>query len=274
MERLHRVAYRIVWVNPLKASPGYAPLAPGWRRPCRTSTSSSRGTRSLDSRSWSRSLAARSMLAVTAAEGRSMKEVLDDIDRWRAAGKRVAVARVVGLDGSGPRDPGAAMAVSEDGEVVGSVSGGCVEGAVLTEALEVLASGHPQASSPSATPTTTRSPSASPAAARSTSSSSRSTGEHRSTSASPRRSGAPAEPVALATVIDGARARAPSCWSAPTAPDRVAGRRRARPGRRPRRPRRARSRPDGYPPLRRPRRGPRKRASRSSSSRSPRRRGW
>ena len=52
-----------------------------------------------------------------------MKEVLDDIDRWRAAGRRVAVARVVGVDGSGPRDPGATMAVSETGEVAGSVSG-------------------------------------------------------------------------------------------------------------------------------------------------------
>lgn len=67
-----------------------------------------------------------------------MRELLDDIDRWNAAGKRVAVARVVGLDGSGPRDPGAAMAVSSDGEVAGSVSGGCVEGAVVTEALDVL----------------------------------------------------------------------------------------------------------------------------------------
>jgi xanthine dehydrogenase accessory factor len=68
-----------------------------------------------------------------------MRDLLDDIDRWLAAGRRVAVARVVGLDGSGPRDPGAAMAVSADGEVIGSVSGGCVEGAVVTEALEVLA---------------------------------------------------------------------------------------------------------------------------------------
>ena len=70
-----------------------------------------------------------------------MKEVLNDIERWRAAGKRVAVARVVNIEGSGPRDPGASMAVSEDGEVAGSVSGGCVEGAVVTEALEVLRSG-------------------------------------------------------------------------------------------------------------------------------------
>jgi xanthine dehydrogenase accessory factor len=68
-----------------------------------------------------------------------MKELLDDLDRWRAGGKRVALARVVDIEGSGPRDPGAAMAVSQDGEVVGSVSGGCVEGAVVTEALAVLA---------------------------------------------------------------------------------------------------------------------------------------
>ena len=69
-----------------------------------------------------------------------MKEILDDIERWRSDGKRVALARVVGVDGSGPRLPGAAMAVNEDGEVAGSVSGGCVEGAVVTEALGVLAS--------------------------------------------------------------------------------------------------------------------------------------
>lgn len=68
-----------------------------------------------------------------------MRDLLDDIDRWREAGKAVALARVVNVEGSGPRDPGAAMAVNEDGEVVGSVSGGCVEGAVVTEALEVLA---------------------------------------------------------------------------------------------------------------------------------------
>jgi xanthine dehydrogenase accessory factor len=51
------------------------------------------------------------------------------------------VARVVDVDGSGPRGPGAAMAVTEDSEVSGSVSGGCVEGAVVIEALEVLETG-------------------------------------------------------------------------------------------------------------------------------------
>ncbi len=68
-----------------------------------------------------------------------MKEVLDEVARWRAAGHRVAVARVVGVDGSGPRDPGATMVVNDAGEVAGSVSGGCVEGAVVAEALAVLA---------------------------------------------------------------------------------------------------------------------------------------
>ena len=71
-----------------------------------------------------------------------MKEVLDDIERWRAAGHEVAVARVVGVEGSGPRDPGATMAVSDTGEVAGSVSGGCVEGAVVEEALAVLSGAH------------------------------------------------------------------------------------------------------------------------------------
>jgi xanthine dehydrogenase accessory factor len=67
-----------------------------------------------------------------------MREILDDIERWRRDGRRVAVARVVDIEGSGPRDPGAAMAVNEDGEVAGSVSGGCVEGAVVGEALGIL----------------------------------------------------------------------------------------------------------------------------------------
>jgi xanthine dehydrogenase accessory factor len=84
---------------------------------------------------------AETLAAVVAAEGdRYMKEILND-PRWQRQGKRVAVARVVDLEGSGPRLPGAAMAVSEDGEVAGSVSGGCVEGAVVTEALDVLAKG-------------------------------------------------------------------------------------------------------------------------------------
>ncbi len=70
-----------------------------------------------------------------------MKEILTDLDAWRAEGRQVALARVVNVEGSGPRDPGAAMAVSDNGDVIGSVSGGCVEGAVVTEALDILETG-------------------------------------------------------------------------------------------------------------------------------------
>ena len=72
-----------------------------------------------------------------------MRDLLDDIDRWKAAGKRIALARVVDIQGSGPRDAGAAMAVNEDGEVIGSVSGGCADGAVVSEALAILAGEQP-----------------------------------------------------------------------------------------------------------------------------------
>ena len=65
-------------------------------------------------------------------------EVLEDLVRWGAQGKRAAIARVVGTEGSSPREPGATMAVNELGEVSGSVSGGCVEGAVVEEALALM----------------------------------------------------------------------------------------------------------------------------------------
>jgi xanthine dehydrogenase accessory factor len=70
-----------------------------------------------------------------------VKEILGDLDRWRRQGRRMALARVIDVEGSGPREPGATMAVSEDGEVAGSVSGGCVEGAVMEAALDSLATG-------------------------------------------------------------------------------------------------------------------------------------
>ena len=73
-----------------------------------------------------------------------MKDVLPEIDAWRAAGDRVAVATVVKVEGSAPRPVGARMAVSSAGELAGSVSGGCVESAVFEEAQEVLATGTPK----------------------------------------------------------------------------------------------------------------------------------
>jgi xanthine dehydrogenase accessory factor len=73
-----------------------------------------------------------------------MRDVLPDIQRWQAEGKDVALATVVKVYGSAPRPLGAKMAVSELGEMSGSVSGGCVEGAVVEEALAVLQSGQPR----------------------------------------------------------------------------------------------------------------------------------
>jgi xanthine dehydrogenase accessory factor len=72
-----------------------------------------------------------------------MHDVIDDVERWAAAGDRFALATVVGTWRSAPRQPGAAMAMAGDGEPVGSVSGGCVEGAVYELSQEVLASGEP-----------------------------------------------------------------------------------------------------------------------------------
>ena len=73
-----------------------------------------------------------------------MKDVLEDLDAWVARGERVAVATVVAVRRSAPRPPGAKMAVSESGAFVGSVSGGCVEGAVVEVAEEVLRGGEPR----------------------------------------------------------------------------------------------------------------------------------
>lgn len=73
-----------------------------------------------------------------------MRDVLPDIEKWRARGEKVAVATVVHMAGSAPRRPGAKLAVSEHGELAGSVSGGCVEPAVVQAALEVMKNGKPQ----------------------------------------------------------------------------------------------------------------------------------
>ena len=67
-----------------------------------------------------------------------MKDLFNALDTWNATDRPAAIARVVDLDGSGPRLPGAAMAVTADQDVRGSVSGGCVEGAVVIEALDVI----------------------------------------------------------------------------------------------------------------------------------------
>jgi xanthine dehydrogenase accessory factor len=73
-----------------------------------------------------------------------MKDVLPTLEAWSAEGLRFATATVVKTERSAPRSPGAVLAVSEKGEVAGSVTGGCVEPAVYDEAQEVLAGGPPR----------------------------------------------------------------------------------------------------------------------------------
>jgi len=72
-----------------------------------------------------------------------MRDVLDDLDRWYGQGQPVAMATVVATWRSAPRPAGATMLVGADGTAVGSVSGGCVEGAVYELAQQVVASGEP-----------------------------------------------------------------------------------------------------------------------------------
>src|SRR3954462_4520145 len=71
-------------------------------------------------------------------------EILEQAARWREAGKGVALATVVNTWGSSPRPLGSKLAVDSDGAFVGSVSGGCVEGSVVTEALETIRDGKPR----------------------------------------------------------------------------------------------------------------------------------
>jgi len=71
-------------------------------------------------------------------------DVLAQAAAWKAAGKGVALATVVSTWGSSPRPVGSQLVVDDQGEFVGSVSGGCIEGAVVREALDAIADGKPR----------------------------------------------------------------------------------------------------------------------------------
>jgi xanthine/CO dehydrogenase XdhC/CoxF family maturation factor len=72
------------------------------------------------------------------------ENVLEQAAEWRAAGKGVAIATVVSTWGSSPRPVGSQLAVDDGGAMVGSVSGGCIEGAVVLEAIEAIKDGKPR----------------------------------------------------------------------------------------------------------------------------------
>ena len=69
---------------------------------------------------------------------------LNHLEKWTAAGREAALATVVSTWGSSPRPVGSHLVINDKGEFLGSVSGGCIEGAVVAEALEVIADGDPR----------------------------------------------------------------------------------------------------------------------------------
>ena len=71
-------------------------------------------------------------------------DILREAESWRRAGKGVALATVVETWGSAPRPVGSHLVIDEEGNFLGSVSGGCVEGAVITEAVDVIEDGKPR----------------------------------------------------------------------------------------------------------------------------------
>ena len=74
----------------------------------------------------------------------SDEDILKAAETWRKEGRDVALATVVETWGSAPRPVGANLVIDGEGNFLGSVSGGCVEGAVVTEALDVIADGKPK----------------------------------------------------------------------------------------------------------------------------------
>lgn len=68
-------------------------------------------------------------------------DVLAQAESWLSAGRKVALATVVQTWGSAPRPTGSQLAIDHEGQMVGSVSGGCVEGAVIQEAIEIMENG-------------------------------------------------------------------------------------------------------------------------------------
>ena len=71
-------------------------------------------------------------------------QVLEQVAAWMQAGRKTALATVVSTWGSSPRPVGSQLGINDQGEMVGSVSGGCIEGAVVKEALEVMAGAPPK----------------------------------------------------------------------------------------------------------------------------------
>ena len=141
MDRLHRSCRRLIWLNPLLRYEGFEPRSLGMRammpyvdefRPVHNLESLEELIEVLSAAPARRGPAAPVVAALSGEGGMSdTAEILEQAARWREAGSGVALATVVTTWGSSPRPVGAKLAVDDKGAMVGSVSGGCVEGAVV-----------------------------------------------------------------------------------------------------------------------------------------------
>ena len=146
MQRLQRLAHRVVWVNPHRGKEGYEPVQQGIAAALPHCDEFVAGHSLRPSpRCWRWS---------------DVREVLDELREWWEAGETIGVGTVVATWRSAPRPAGASMLVGPDGSAVGSVSGGCVEGAVYELGQSVVATGSPVARAVRRLATTTRSLSA------------------------------------------------------------------------------------------------------------------
>ena len=142
MARLKRNCHRLIWLNPLLGAPACEPLTCGTQA----------ALPNIDHFRPVHKLASLEDLAIRLAAQSTinsrmevtMRDILSDLDNWRADNRQIALATVVQTWGSSPRRAGAKMALTPDQKMTGSVSGGCVEGAVYEAGVEVLKSNRPQ----------------------------------------------------------------------------------------------------------------------------------
>ena len=158
MKRLRLSARRIIWLNPLLRYQGFEPRAAGIRA-IMPYVDEFRPVHSLDSLSdLARALAGPKSQAhdpgpLDASRASSLRRpemadpaatILEQANDWLSEGRKLALATVIETWGSAPQPVGSQLVIDEEGNFIGSVSGGCVEGAVVTEAIDAIASGKPK----------------------------------------------------------------------------------------------------------------------------------
>ena len=154
MDRLHRSCRRLIWLNPLLRYGGFEAKAQGIKmmlphvdefRPVHNLSSIEGLIKALSSAAAGASPQPDPLRSLKEAPMLNRDEdILKAAEDWQKAGHGVALATVVETWGSAPRPAGSSLVINDDGTFLGSVSGGCVEGAVVTEALDVIASGKPK----------------------------------------------------------------------------------------------------------------------------------